>query len=110
MRDTELRRGSQMFAALSDPNRLRILELADGRELCVCELAPNVNLSQPTVSYHVNLLASAGLLVTRKQRTKVFCMTKRAVVKQLHRLMDLASAVETRRGTTPKLRIPSPTA
>jgi ArsR family transcriptional regulator len=63
---------AQLFRALGDPTRVRLLSLiaaADGGEACICDLTDPVNLSQPTVSHHMRVLADAGL-VTREQRGK----------------------------------------
>jgi len=86
----ELGDSSRLFAALSDPARLRILELLDQRQVCVCKLAPKLKLSQPTVSYHIRLLSEAGLVTTRKEGTKVYCRAKRNVVRQVKLLVDMA--------------------
>ncbi|WP_344342006.1 metalloregulator ArsR/SmtB family transcription factor [Agrococcus versicolor] len=58
------------FKALGDPTRLRLLSLiasSDGGEACICDLIDPVGLSQGTVSHHMKILGSAGL-VTREQR------------------------------------------
>lgn len=63
---------AQVFKALGDPTRLRLLSLiaaGDGGEACICDLTTPVGLSQGTVSHHMRLLADAGL-VTREQRGK----------------------------------------
>jgi ArsR family transcriptional regulator len=90
MENDELSKRAKVFAALSDPARLRILELVDKREICICKLVPKLALSQPTVSYHVGLLSTAGLLVTRKEGTNVHCRTKKGVVKCIRQLSGAA--------------------
>lgn len=65
-------RAAQVFKALGDPTRVRLLSLiaaGDGGEACICDLTDPVGLSQGTVSHHMKLLAEAGL-VTREQRGK----------------------------------------
>ena len=61
---------AQVFKALGDPARVRLLSLiaaaADG-EACICDLTDPVGLSQPTVSHHMKILVEAGL-VQREQR------------------------------------------
>lgn len=61
---------AQVFKALSDPGRLRLLSLIaaqpDG-EACNCELIEPLGLSQPTVSHHLKVLHDTGLL-TRERR------------------------------------------
>jgi ArsR family transcriptional regulator len=59
---------ARMFAALSDPVRLRLLSLvADGGEVCSCDLEAPLGKSQPTVSHHTKILAEAGLLTGEKR-------------------------------------------
>jgi ArsR family transcriptional regulator len=60
---------AEVFKALADPNRIRIVNLLANAEgpVCVCDLTPQLGLSQPTVSFHLKKLATAGLL-RREQR------------------------------------------
>lgn len=61
---------AQVFKALSDPARLRLLSLIAAQpegEGCNCELVEPLGLSQPTVSHHLKVLHDAGLL-TRERR------------------------------------------
>lgn len=58
------------FKALSDPARLRLLNLLLAQpehEACVCHLVAPLGLSQPTVTHHLQVLRDAGLL-RREQR------------------------------------------
>src|SRR5215468_5677373 len=52
----------QVFGALSDPIRRRILELLDGQALLVSELAAPFNISLQAVSRHIHVLVRAGLV------------------------------------------------
>lgn len=58
-----------LFKALADPHRVRVVNLlAVTREpVCVCDLTELLDLSQPTVSFHMKKLVDAGLL-DREQR------------------------------------------
>jgi ArsR family transcriptional regulator, arsenate/arsenite/antimonite-responsive transcriptional repressor len=59
---------ARMFAALSDPVRLRLLSVvADGGEVCSCDLEAPLGKSQPTVSHHTKALAAAGLIAGQKR-------------------------------------------
>lgn len=54
---------AEVFAALADPVRLRLLSLiVDAGEACGCDLEEPVGKSQPTVSHHTKVLAQAGLI------------------------------------------------
>lgn len=63
---------ADLFQALADPTRLRILALLRVMELSVGELALVLAQSQPRVSRHLKLLADAGLVERRKEGSWVF--------------------------------------
>ena len=54
------------FKALSDATRIRILSLMKEGELCVCDIAETLQMTQPNISFHVSLLKEAGLIKDRK--------------------------------------------
>ncbi|MGB9715637.1 MAG: ArsR/SmtB family transcription factor [Thermodesulfovibrionales bacterium] len=56
-----------IFKALSDETRLRILKLLEGGELCVCDIVSALDMIQPKVSFHLSVLKEAGLIKDRKQ-------------------------------------------
>ncbi|HWB00788.1 MAG TPA: metalloregulator ArsR/SmtB family transcription factor [Pirellulales bacterium] len=56
----------QVFRALSDRTRLRILNLLRSGELCVCDLVAVLDVPQPTASRHLAYLRGAGLVAARK--------------------------------------------
>ncbi len=61
-----------IFRALADPTRLRIVHLLRAMELAVGEIAQVAGQSQPRVSRHVRILAEAGLVERRKEGNWVF--------------------------------------
>jgi len=67
-----MRQALDIFRALADPTRLRILALLRAMELSVGELAQVLGQSQPRVSRHVKILADAGLAERRKEGSWVF--------------------------------------
>ncbi|MPY51443.1 ArsR/SmtB family transcription factor [Streptomyces acidicola] len=71
-RATELAR---VFKAMGDPVRLRLLSMIasrEGGEVCVCEMTPAFDLSQPTISHHLKLLRQAGLIDCERRGTWVY--------------------------------------
>ncbi len=50
-----------IFKALSDPTRLRIVLLLRRRDLCVCELMSILRMEQSRVSHHMRVLRDAGI-------------------------------------------------
>lgn len=67
-----IRQRSRFLKALSDSTRLKIIELLNVREMCVCEIMAALDLTQPTASHHLNLLENAGLLNDRREGKWVF--------------------------------------
>jgi ArsR family transcriptional regulator len=68
LRDGEAAELAQVFAALSDPVRLRLLNLiATAGEVCACDLLAPLGRSQPTVSHHTKVLSDAGLILGEKR-------------------------------------------
>lgn len=73
-----------IFRALADPTRLRIMALLRAMELSVGELAHVLGQSQPRVSRHVKILTDAGLADRRKEGAWVFVgLGQRAIVEPL---------------------------
>ncbi|MGB6743251.1 MAG: metalloregulator ArsR/SmtB family transcription factor [Terracidiphilus sp.] len=56
----------KLFAALADQTRLRLLNLMDGREVCVCHFAEVLGQSQPKISRHLAYLRKAGMVSARR--------------------------------------------
>lgn len=77
---------AQMFKALGDPVRLRLLSLIasnPGGEACVCDISTPFNLTQPTISHHLKVLRSAGILDSERRGSWVYY---RAIPEALHQL------------------------
>lgn len=56
-----------LFAALSDRTRLRLLNLMNGREVCVCYFVEVLGQSQPKISRHLAYLRRAGIVAARRE-------------------------------------------
>ncbi|MGC5025935.1 metalloregulator ArsR/SmtB family transcription factor [Tsukamurella sp. DT100] len=64
-----------MFKALADPIRLRLFSLIashEGGEACVCDISPAVDVSQPTISHHLKVLKTAGLVESERRGSWVY--------------------------------------
>ena len=64
-----------LLRALADPVRLRLMSLVlshEGGEACVCDLNDAFDLSQPTISHHLKVLNSCGLLDREKRGVWVY--------------------------------------
>ena len=57
---------TEIFKAVADPCRLRILKLLRDGELCACEIIMALNRPQSTTSHHLSILKEAGLIKERR--------------------------------------------
>lgn len=58
---------SLICKAMSDINRLRIIEMLTTGEKCGCDLLDELQVTQPTLSHHMKVLAECGLVSSRKE-------------------------------------------
>ena len=89
--DGEAEATAELFRALADPARVRIVNvIATADEpVCACNLYEPVGLAQPTVSHHLKKLVDVGLL-EREQRGKwAYFSLKRDAVEKLAAVADL---------------------
>jgi len=67
-----LDRASQLFRAMGDLARLRILDLLQAGELCVTEIVDTLGEKFPTVSARLRLLKTEGLIVRRRDGNHIY--------------------------------------
>ena len=65
----QARRMATVAKALGDPVRLTLIDVLrkHAGKVCVCELVPLFDLSQPTISHHLKVLRDAGLVASERQ-------------------------------------------
>lgn len=78
-------RMAEFFSLLGDPNRLRIVSALAIQELCVCDLAAAVKMSESAVSHQLRALRAMRLVGYRKQGRNVFYYLKDSHVLNLYR-------------------------
>ncbi len=62
-----------VFSVLADPSRCRlVMALIEGGELCVCDLAATLGMTESNVSHHLRLLRDNGIVKGRRQGKMVF--------------------------------------
>ena len=84
---------SNLFKACSDPGRLRIVHALLRQEMCVCDLAALLDVSESAVSHQLRLLRTMGLVANRREGTVLYY---RVVDRRLARLIDLAGTLQAR--------------
>jgi ArsR family transcriptional regulator len=93
--DEEAEATARVFKTLSDPARVKIVNLLAGSEepVCACEFIPALGLTQATVSHHLKKLTDVGLL-EREQRGKwAYFSLKPDALSQLAGLVRIAEVV-----------------
>ena len=58
---------AKICRALGDPNRLQIVQMLSGGEMCACRLLEHFQITQPTLSHHMKILCECGLVDTRRE-------------------------------------------
>jgi DNA-binding transcriptional ArsR family regulator len=76
---------AEIFKAMSDPCRLKVLLLLREGELCVCEIMIGLDRPQSTTSHHLSILKDAGLIRERKDgRWSRYRLSEGAVIEMLN--------------------------
>lgn len=57
---------AKILKALSDANRLKIIDILSCGEKCACDILDHFDFTQPTLSHHMKILAECGLVEVRK--------------------------------------------
>ena len=91
MSDEDAAAAAVVFKALSDTNRVRIVNLlANSAEpVCVCDITAAVRLSQPTVSFHLKKLVAAGLLEREQRGVWAYYSIDRRAWRRLAQLFEM---------------------
>ena len=66
LNDTELDSMSDLFKAMADPGRLKILLSLAAQEMCVCDLAALLGVSESAASHQIRILRTMNLVKNRR--------------------------------------------
>jgi len=84
MQSSQVTRMSRALKALSDGNRIRILELLVTGEHCVSDLVDRLQIDQPKVSHHLAILRSADVIRSRREGRHIIY----SLQKNVYRLVE----------------------
>jgi ArsR family transcriptional regulator, arsenate/arsenite/antimonite-responsive transcriptional repressor len=81
----EAERMAAIAKALADPVRVQLVDVLrkHAGKVCVCELVPLFDLSQPTVSHHLKLLRQAGIVDSERRGLWAYYYVKPEALKEL---------------------------
>ena len=92
---------ARVAKALGDPIRLQLVDVLrkHAGKVCVCELVPLFDLSQPTVSHHLKVLREAGVIACERRGTWIYYWLE---PKAAHRIAALGRLLTRGAGGVPK--------
>jgi ArsR family transcriptional regulator len=85
---TDEANGLELLKALSEPTRLKIIDMLSCGEMCACSLLEGLSITQSTLSHHMKVLLDCGLVSGRKEATWMYYKLDMETVAQFHRFID----------------------
>ncbi len=80
-----------IFKALSDNNRLQIIDMLSCGEMCACRILEKLNITQPTLSHHMKTLIDAKLVIARKEINWVYYSLNKYTIDELNKFIQYIS-------------------
>ena len=80
---------SEFLHALANPVRLKILILLENKEVCVSDLSNTMQIKQPNISQHLNILRNAGI-IKKQRKGKSICY--RVVIPKVYDILNSIDA------------------
>ena len=75
---------SKMLKAMSEPKRLRIVDMLSCGELCACKILEEFNITQPTLSHDMRVLVEAGIVKDRREGKNIYYSLNRDALETMH--------------------------
>jgi len=85
---------ANLLKALSDPNRLMIVDMLSCGELCACRILERFHITQPTLSHHMKTLCDYGLVLWRKEGRWMYYSLDGDKVQQLKDFLTLVTTAK----------------
>ena len=70
--DMQYAKMAKIFKALSDPKRVKIVDMLSCGEMCGCVLLKCFEITQPTLAHDMKVLSEAGIVTSRRQGKRIF--------------------------------------
>ncbi|TZE82817.1 autorepressor SdpR family transcription factor [Calorimonas adulescens] len=78
---------NEIFKALSDPNRRKILEMLHDRDMTAGEIADRFNITKPSISHHLNILKQADLILDERKGQNIYYSLNTTVIEEMLSIM-----------------------
>ncbi|MDQ0508988.1 HTH-type transcriptional repressor AseR [Aedoeadaptatus ivorii] len=87
MREKKQQDMVEICKALGDLNRLKIMQYLIDGEACACDILPDLDITQPTLSHHMKILSRAGLIDDRKEGKWHFYTINAEVIREFQQFL-----------------------
>ena len=75
---------AKMLKAMSDPKRLRIVDMLSCGEMCACVILESFHITQPTLSHDMKLLVEAGIVKDRREGKNIYYSLNHENLSKMH--------------------------
>lgn len=74
---------NEVFKALSDPTRRNILKMLREKDMCAGDIWQAFQISKPSITHHLNILAQSGLILREKKGQNVYYSLNTTVFQEI---------------------------
>ena len=93
---------AKIFKALSDPKRVKIVDMLSCGEMCACVLLKCFEITQPTLAHDMKVLSEAGIVTSRREGKKTYYALNRELLEKVSvRLREMLKE-EPKNGKSPE--------
>ena len=78
---------AKMLRAMSDPKRLRIVDMLSCGELCACKIQEEFHITQPTLSHDMKVLSEAGIIKQKREGKNIYYSLNNAALTAMHQTL-----------------------
>ena len=78
---------AKMLRAMSDPKRLRIVDMLSCGELCACKIQEEFHITQPTLSHDMKVLSEAGIVKQKREGKNIYYSLNNEALTAMHQTL-----------------------
>ena len=78
---------AKMLKAISEPKRLRIVDMLSCGEMCACVILESFHVTQPTLSHDMKLLVDAGIVNDRREGKNIYYSLNRENLSKMYEIL-----------------------
>lgn len=80
---------SKILKAISDPKRLKIVDMLSCGELCACRILEEFHITQPTLSHDMKVLIEAKVVMDRREGKNIFYSLNKEYLNEFHQILGV---------------------